>query len=906
MVTPRGTPELFGREEPMRELFESLGTVAGSGALVLVTGEAGVGKTRLLHEFADRAGGNVVVARGTCRAGAAAYEPWIEALTHLSARAELLDDALPAGIRGELARLVDRERATPATAEEGAHRLFEAVIALLVAASRRGPVSVVVDDVEEIDPASRELLRYVAGNLRRVPVLLVVAYRPPGATQRDLVAHLGRLSVHRIALGPLAPDAAAALARACAARALDREEIDRVVRDSGGNPRFIEELVRDVDRDGVPAPIRDALLARIAALDVPTRDLLQTAAVIGGRVPRAWLAHASPLGPEPAARTVSAALDAGVLVHDGDEHLVSANELLRRTVLETLSPAAEAGRHRAIAVALERLAGSATELDLQFELARHWEAADEPDETLRTLAECARAAVRQRMYDAAADAYERAIAWWDRARAPEEAADCDRATLLVAAAAIAEATGRGARGDELRHAALAEPPPAGAAAVDAAALLLWSGRCTAGLYRYAIDALGPEAASGAARARALRLAASIEQRLHDGALAGDDARELTRLLDSLDAATKARAWLALGRAHDADGNPEIADQALHEAVAQARATGEPVPLVVTLAARAAFLVADGRPSAAIDCTDEIDGIVTRHSLRGLADHAAHTRVRAYALLGDLADARAALAQRRVRSEDRDARHATEAFVDLVAGDRAAAPALEAVGGVLAAGWSALLALRAEADSAEAARLARDDRAAAQAEQRARRRFERWQAALAARGRAHPLALAFGAGIDFELARLAGAPHAEAASVAGDRFDALGLRPLAAYFRWREGEARLDANDRAAGIDLLRNARAAAREHGYGDVDQGVTAAARRHQIRLGQMRPAAPAPDDALSERELEVLRLMVDGRSNPEIAAALVISRHTARAHVSNVLRKLGAASRAEAVATAHRRGII
>jgi DNA-binding NarL/FixJ family response regulator len=65
---------------------------------------------------------------------------------------------------------------------------------------------------------------------------------------------------------------------------------------------------------------------------------------------------------------------------------------------------------------------------------------------------------------------------------------------------------------------------------------------------------------------------------------------------------------------------------------------------------------------------------------------------------------------------------------------------------------------------------------------------------------------------------------------------------------------------------------------------------------------ASPAGSGGLSAREIEVLRLVADGRSNREIADALVISTNTVARHVSNIFDKVGAANRTEAAAYAHR----
>jgi len=181
---------LIGREGPVRELFDALAEVGETGSLVLVGGEAGIGKTRVLDEFAARADG-ARVTRGGCIEGVA-YAPWTDALWWLLGGPEPLADQLPEGVRAQLARLLPElgpVAASDGSEEDGRHRLFEAVVALLVQASAGTRLVVVIDDVHWIDPASRELLRYVAGNLRRIPILFVVAYRPEDSVaQRELLA----------------------------------------------------------------------------------------------------------------------------------------------------------------------------------------------------------------------------------------------------------------------------------------------------------------------------------------------------------------------------------------------------------------------------------------------------------------------------------------------------------------------------------------------------------------------------------------------------------------------------------------------------------------------------------------------------------------------------------------------
>ena len=126
---------------------------------------------------------------------------------------------------------------------------------------------------------------------------------------------------------------------------------------------------------------------------------------------------------------------------------------------------------------------------------------------------------------------------------------------------------------------------------------------------------------------------------------------------------------------------------------------------------------------------------------------------------------------------------------------------------------------------------------------------------------------------------------------------------ASYFEWREGEAVLSDGDRTRASRLLSSALSRALLHRYEGLEHAVEQTARAGQVRLG--RRAAPT-EELLSGREVEVLKLLADGMSNPDIADTLIIGRRTVRAHVSNILQKLGATSRAEAVAVAHRRNIL
>jgi len=223
-------------------------------------------------------------------------------------------------------------------------------------------------------------------------------------------------------------------------------------------------------------------------------------------------------------------------------------------------------------------------------------------------------------------------------------------------------------------------------------------------------------------------------------------------------------------------------------------------------------------------------------------------------------------------------------------------------GTVGSRWSAA---RVEADSAVAAMASQSIGAIEKADARAAEIVSAWQTAVAQLARSSPLLDAYTVGIDAEVGRLRREEVVARAHCAAEAFATIGMLYYATYFRWREAEAMIDAGDRPAAADLLKRARAAATTHGFAGLDAAIVALARTHQLRLGPARTTIDG-DDALSVRELEVFALVAIGKSNPDIAKALFISRRTAAAHVSNILRKLDATSRVEAVSEAHRRAIV
>jgi predicted ATPase len=294
-----------GRAEEMAILVAALAdSQAGRGRLVIVGGEAGIGKTALVEHFAATAraaGARVLV--GACiefDAGGPAYGPFVEGLRGLvrSVPSAELPALLGPG-RHELARLLPELReagrepvAAPVPDPTAPARLFELVLGLLERLSATKPLVLVVEDIQWSDPSTRDLLAFLARNLRRASVLVLVTARTE-ELQRfgpmlPFMAELQRDDhVERIEL--------AAMERATVAEVLeqhlgerpDAELIESIHARSGGNPFFAEQLLiaagEGRDPRTLPPRLRDVLLARVASLPEPAREVLRAASAAGRR-----------------------------------------------------------------------------------------------------------------------------------------------------------------------------------------------------------------------------------------------------------------------------------------------------------------------------------------------------------------------------------------------------------------------------------------------------------------------------------------------------------------------------------------------------------------------------------------------------------------------------------------------
>lgn len=959
------TPALVGREDELRRIEAATArALRGHGAVVLITGEPGIGKTRLAEEACDaarRLGARVLRGQAYALEGALAYGPLREALgSYLHGLERRRQLALTEGL-AHLGRLVDglglpeaRTFGDPALEKA---RLFEAVARLIERLAAEAPVVLLLDDLQWADPASVELLHYLARGIARQRVLVLLTLTPgDGATGTDVAAFVTSLErsigVERVELARLAPQEVAALV----ADALGGEASDSLVAQlrerTDGTPLFVQLLLRalvDADRleqvgglwvarpgaaVSLPPAARELIARRIERLDDDARRVLETMAVAGpvglavlrraagtgdaalmsalGRVRQAGLAGEERQGPEILCRLAHPLI--GEVVHDrlGEAGRQWVHATLARAIEDQGSESLEAlARHYVGAGTLVE-PGRAVDLAVAagrraLELGAPETAAQQFASALAIVREGHRIELLPSLLERLGEAWDRlgegaaALAVWEEARREHERAgsvagvarvhrlsamaEWDRGRFEVArghlAAGLAALAGSepsdeladlhhtrivlAARsGDRAEHAAatadlatlaarLNSPRAAVTAALASAAVDLQAApyaetrdRLTSVLV--AAEAAGePVLAQRTMSALALLAAAAGDHReqrrqaeaaLEIARRLGAPSLELFPRTNRIFSALRSGAW----------------DDALAESAAAlvlARRLGIPRQVAGALSIRAVVLARRGEVRAARACLDEAGATYRGGEVadRNIFDVTGYAEVTLHLELGDAARA-AELADGLSRS-----------------------PSLP-----LTALATQVLALLGEAE-VRAGEAANGLVTAARISE--------------AGGAGNPFAAALAHWVEGLARRALGDPELAAAAlnsaVAG--FDALEMPFDAARARaeWAATMTTISRSEasRAADEALRVFERLGARRH----ADRA------RALLRELGARPAPPARRRgraALSERELEIARLIADGLTNREIGERLVISPRTVGTHLDRIYHRLGFASRA------------
>ena len=394
--TIRATMRLVGRDGELAALDAALsGALAGRHGMVLLAGEAGIGKTSLARELAARArerGATVVWGAGWDGGGAPAMWPWAQVVRELArprTPGELRDDLATgapwlATVSPDLrAALGDVPDPPPADGEHARFRLFDALATFLAASAARAPLVVVLDDLHWMDEPSLRALELVGRTLHEVPLLVVGTYRDDEARRHpDLSAVLGGLqrTARSLPLRGLSEDALGELVAQHAGTA--KPELVRTVHDvSAGNPFFADELLRLILADGdavtssgtlpLPEGVAETIRRRIAPLRPETTRILTVGAVIGGEFRLGTLAAAANVELGAALAAVDEATRAGLITGEpGSRRSHFAHALVRETLLASLAPGERSALHADVARALRERYGESADEHLP-ELAFH-------------------------------------------------------------------------------------------------------------------------------------------------------------------------------------------------------------------------------------------------------------------------------------------------------------------------------------------------------------------------------------------------------------------------------------------------------------------------------------------------------------------------------------------------------
>ncbi len=357
--------------------------VAGNGRCLLISGEAGIGKTSLVEQFIPRQATRVLW--GAC-----------DALFTPRPLGPLHDMATQ--LRGELLSLLEGALNRPA--------IFAACLK-----ECQTPTILVFEDIHWADEATLDLLKYLGRRIQQTCSLIIATYRddelgsqhPLRLLLGDLVRHPG---VERVGLTPLSLTAVRQLAKNY------RGDVTQLHRLTAGNPFFINQVLTSGE-EGIPTSVREVVLARVSRLSLSGRAVLNAAAVIGQRI-EPWLLKAVT---QAEADAVEQSLELGILLVQG-EHFVFRHELARQAILNQIVPHQRTFLHQAVLDALKVSPAGKKEL---ARLAHHAEAAADKEAILAYALAAARQAEAARAHRAAVLLYELTLQHADNLPAAERA-----------------------------------------------------------------------------------------------------------------------------------------------------------------------------------------------------------------------------------------------------------------------------------------------------------------------------------------------------------------------------------------------------------------------------------------------------------------------------------------------------
>jgi DNA-binding CsgD family transcriptional regulator len=966
-----GGREFVGRVRELSALRQARTETAGdSRRVLLIAGEAGVGKSRLLSEAAAEAraaGWQVLLGHAYDSEGMPPYLPFIEALgDYIRACPE---DALreQTGAGGaQLARLVPvlRQRLPDLPAGDSLdtagerYRLFEAVSDFLLAAADAAPAGLILmlDDLHWADESTLLLLEHVARQPVRSSLLLVASFRDDEASAASplgrTLEQLARMRVsQRLDLRRLDPaevaDLLATLGRPDPPRAL----VEAVYRETEGNAFFVQEVFEhlqdegrlfdsagawrrtiELDEASVPRSVRLVLERRLDRLSEESRRILTVAAVLGRVFEFDLLRVLSDVPEDAALEALETAERAGLLTADARGQVTFAHELIRQTLLGSLSQLRLRRLHLRAAEAIEAV-HAADIGSFVSELAGHLRRAGPAggdEKAFEYTMRAAETAAEAFAWEEAVRHYEWCLGVHQAGHAP---ADTDEALLLAALGRARTFAGQHEAAREVLTAAAGLFRQRGDWSGSARATLLALRGSTpvlegGELIEPALNAPGQRDA----RLEALLLLQRADLSGRNSLDAASDAEQAEMLVDAA-AFPEVEAAGAMHRGLALEWSRRFAEAEPHfrEAVDRFLALGD-----IEQAGRARLRVAHCFiPAGPIDDAAVALSEMAAHGERYGQAFAVEGGYPLWASMlirrGDF-DAAAELLQRLPDTS----RHANfwrfwlaelrgdSARVDLLMGDMRAPQAIPLLQ-MTTIGSTCRVLLNAGRTSearalfpawAEVARRTVGDDV-----------VHLWNAMCA-----ESAALEFA---DAELLRYLYDHYtgydAYKTYVLGSMDEMRGCLALklglhAEARQWFERGLEWTRHERCVideGLCLqglgdlaLQDGRRSEARRLFSEAaavfeQYGAVLYLNRAAIRLAVLGGAAPPASAAaypagLSEREVEVLRLLAQGKGNQQIADELVISLNTVRRHVSNILDKIGSSNRTEAGVYAHRNNLV
>jgi DNA-binding CsgD family transcriptional regulator/tetratricopeptide (TPR) repeat protein len=635
------SPTFVGRTEELEALDGALRRAErGQPAFVFVSGESGVGKSRLVSELEDRAqeaGASVLLGHSLELAGTEVpFAPLVSALRPIARELAECGSDLPEHLSAEtmaalselLPEFAKEGGAAPDESEESSGtqaRLFEALLALIERLGRLTPIVLVLEDIHWADRSTRDFLVFLMRTARTERLCLVCTYRSDELHRRHplrpVLAELER-AAERLALERFTREELCQQLAGILGEAPDDDLVDRLYDRSAGNPLYAEELLA-VTVQGcrdLPDTLRDALLTRVERLSRAGQEVVRVAAVVERPVRHELLQAACSL---PAAELLGGARDAvaqQVLVPGPGDTYAFRHALVGEAVYTDLLPGERSALHATVAEALEArpdVLGDVPEATVASELSGHWYHAHDLPRALAASVRAGFASKRMFAFGEAGRQFERALELWERVPGAAELAGRDHIAVLHHAADVANTLGEAARSVALVRQAIAEvdereePTRAAILHKELGFFLRFAGKGQESLdaFQRALDLLPPDAPPiERARVRDMygkvlmlnaRNAEAVEMAEHalDAARAAGDRGIESRALNTLGTVRGSRG--------DIDGGAELLKRSA-ELASEIGSLTDHVPAVVNLGC---VLDQNGRTAEALEVMREAQATI---------------------------------------------------------------------------------------------------------------------------------------------------------------------------------------------------------------------------------------------------------------------------------------------------------